>query len=143
MAYVQMSPKAHNRFYLKPGIHGPGLDIEAECEVVEYQFPAETRPGWDQKELTKIGDFALLKVRVRTDEGIITITEHVPITANSGSKLPQWLIALGVEVSDEGFGHDTDDVKGRQCAVQIGEPRQDRNNPEIYYTGRIYEIFGV
>jgi len=144
MAQVKMNPRAAHRFFLKSGAYGPGLDHEAECEIMEYQYPAEERPGWDQQEKTQIGDFAFLKIRVRTGDGVAQIWHHEPISENSGSRLPGWLVSLGVTLSDDGnYSHDTDDVVGKSCGVQMGDPRQDKNDSGKYYTGNLLQIYGV
>jgi len=144
VALVQLHPDAGKRFFLRAGRYGPGMDHEAECEILDYQYPAEDRPGWDQQEKTDIGDFAFLKIRVRTDEGIETISNHVNIKPNSGSPLPGWLVALGVTVEDdETCQHDTDALIGLKCAVEVGDPRADKQKEGVFYTGYLNQVYGV
>ena len=71
---------------------------------------------------------------------MVTLFEHIPIGENSGSKLPTWLEAIGVPVEGEGFAHDTDQVIGRKVCVTMADPRQDKNDPTIYWTGKMIDM---
>ena len=50
---------------------------------------------------------------------------------------------MGVAVEGETFRHDTDQVVGSKCGVEMGDPRQDKNDADRYYTGRLLQVFGV
>ena len=144
MAIVEMHPDAQKRPYLRGGQYGPGMANEADCVVVDYQFPADETPGWDVRGEENREDWAFMQIRVNQNGGpTCTIFEHIPIGANSGSKLGGWLSALGVAVEGETFRHDTDTVVGRKCGVEMGDPRQDKNDAERFYTGRLLQVFGV
>ena len=144
MAIVELHPDAQKRAYLHGGEYGPGMAHLADCEVIDYQFPADETPGWDQKGLENREDWCFIRIRIRSEEyGICDSFHHEPISANSGSKLGGWLAALGVPCEGETFRHDTDQVVGRKCGVEMGDPRQDKNDADRWYTGKLLQVFGV
>lgn len=144
MPIVEINPDAQKRAYLQAGQYGPGMTNPADCEVVDYQFPANETPGWDKEGKENVEDWAFLRIRVKQVDGpTCDIFEHHPISANSGSKLGTWLTMLGVPVEGETFRHDTDQVVGCKCGVEMGDPRQDKNDPERWYTGKLLQVIGV
>ena len=145
---VELHPDAQKRPYLHGGQYGPGLQHSAECEVVEYDFPAKEPPRYAPNDPAE--NYAFLQIRVRSDEfGMNTIFHYEPITANSGSKLGTWLTAMGVPVEGETFMHDTDQVVGLKVCVTVGDARVDKNDPEPdpekkrHFTGRMTDIFAA
>jgi hypothetical protein len=144
MAIVELHPDAQKRAYLRGGQYGPGMNFNADCEVTDYQFPADETPGWDTENKEDPNDWAFIRIRVNSDDfGSCTIFHHEPIAAMTGSKLGQWLAALGVPVEGETFRHDTDQVVGRKCAVEMGDPREDKHEAGKFYTGRLLQVYGV
>ena len=141
---VEFHPDAQKRPYLRGGQYGPGMPHQAECEVTDYQFPADETPGWDVENKENVEDWAFIRIRVNSDEfGMITIFHHEPISADSGSKLGNWLVGMGIPVEGETFRHDADLVVGTKCGIEVGDPRQDKNDAEKFYTGRLLQVFGV
>lgn len=144
MAIVEMHPDAQKRPFLKGGQYGPNSPNQADCVVVDYQFPANETPGWDVRGEENVEDWAFIRIRVNQNGGpTCDIFHHEPIGADSGSKLGGWLTGIGVAVEGATFRHDTDTVVGRKCAVEMGDPRQDKNDAERFYTGRLLQVFGV
>ena len=144
MPIVEMHPDAQKRPYLNGGMYGPGQANEADCQVVDYQFPADKTPGWDKENKENVEDWAFIRIRVKQNGGPTSdIFHHEPIGADSGSKLGNWLTGLGVAVEGTTFRHDTDTVVGLKCGVEMGDPRQDQNDRERFYTGRLLQVFGV
>jgi len=147
---VELDPTAHKFAYLEqagtygPGLGGEGGGFEAECEILEYQYPSETIPAYAKSQSPD--EFAFLKVRIRSEDfGANVLRHHEPIGANTGSKLGGWLTSLGVNVEGETFRHDTSEVPGLKCAVKVGDPRQD-GRPEYkdrWYSGRILELYAA
>jgi hypothetical protein len=143
MGVVELHPDSSKRAYLHSGQYGPGMPHLADCEVVDYQFPADETPGWDKDNKENREDWAFIRIRVRSEEyGVCDIFHHEPIGANSGSKLGGWLVGLGVPVEGETFRHDTDQVVGRKCGVEVGDPRQDKDDKEKFWTGKLLQVFG-
>ena len=141
MPNVEFSPDAQKYAFLVSGQYGPGMAHEAGCEVIEYQFPAEETPPWDTKGKEKAEDFAHLRIRVNSDEfGSVVIRHWEPIKAFSGSKLSDWLVSLGVPVEGETFRHDTDQVPGRKCGIEVGDARQ--GNDGRWWTGKLLNVMG-
>jgi len=144
MAIVELHPDAQKRAFLHSGLYGPGMNHPAECEVTDYQFPADETPGWDKENKENVEDWAFIRIQIRSEEfGLVNVFHHEPISANSGSRLGNWLNALGVPVEGDTFRHDTDQVVGCKCGVEMGDPRQDKNDAEKFYTGKLLQVFGV
>jgi len=138
MAIVELNPDAEKRSYLRGGQYGPNMQHPADCEVVDYCFPATEPPKYDKE--GKAEDYAFIRILVRSEEfGMCGIFHYEPIKSYSGSKLGQWLINLGVPVEGETFRHDTDQVIGRKCGVEVGDPREWDGK---MFTGRLLDIFG-
>jgi len=144
MPIVEMHPDAQKRPYLRGGQYGPGMTNEADCQVVDYQFPADETPGWDKDNKENREDWAFIQIRVNQNGGpTCNIYHHEPIGPDSGSKLGNWLTGMGIAVEGETFRHDTDTVVGSKCGVEMGDPRQDKNDRDRFYTGRLLQVFGV
>lgn len=144
MAIVKLNPDAQKRIFLRGGQYGPGMSHPAECEITDYQFPADETPRWDKENKENPEDWAFIRIRVNSDEfGSVTIFHHEPIASYSGSKLGNWLLGIGVPCEGEGFQHDTDQVVGRKCGVEMADPRTDGNDSSIQYTGKMIQMFGV
>lgn len=138
MAIVEIHPDAQKRSYLRGGQYGPGMAHPADCEVTDYQFPADEAPRWDKN--GKAEDYAFLRIRVMSEEfGGVTIFHHEPIKEFSGSKLGEWLVSLGVPVEGQSFQHDTDQVVGRKCGVEVADPKEWEGK---MYTGKLIQIMG-
>jgi len=142
MPIVELNPDAQKRVYLRSGQYGPGMPHEASCEITDYQFPADESPRYDPDSPRE--NWALIRIRVNSDEfGGTTLFHYEPISAYSGSKLGDWLVSLGVPVEGDTFRHDTDQVAGRKCAIEVGDPREDKNEAGKFYTGRLLNIYGL
>jgi hypothetical protein len=138
MPTVEIHPDAQKRSYLRGGQYGPGMTHPADCEVTEYQFPADEAPRWDKA--GKAEDYAFLRIRVNSEEfGSVTIFHHEPIKEFSGSKLGEWLVSLGVPVEGETLRHDTDQVPGRKCGVEVSDPREWEGR---WFTGKLINVMG-
>ncbi len=144
MPIVQMHPDAQKRAYLRGGVYGPGAAHPAKCQIVDYEFPATEHPRWDKDKKENLEDWCFMRIRVNSDEfSTCDIFEHIPIGPNSGSKLGTWLTQIDVPVEGETFQHNTDDVVGRECAVEMGDPRHDKDDRERFYTGKLLQVMGV
>lgn len=141
MTIVKIHPDAQKYSYLRGGQYGPGMSHEASCEITDYQFPADEAPLW--KKEAKAEDYAFIRIRVNSDEfGTSTIFHHEPITGYSGSKLGEWLLSLGVPVEGEDFQHDTDQVVGRKCGVEVGDPTFSEKK-DRWYNGWLMNVMGL
>lgn len=141
---VELEPGADDYPYLQQGgKYGPGLDHEADCEVVLYEFPSSE----DRKIFGKLhpaDEICHLRIQVRSEEfGTSTLFITEPIVSNSGSKWPQWLTQLGVDNSGPpSYQHDSDDVEGRKCWVEVTDPRQDQSTGR-WYNGNVRDMGAV
>ena len=138
--FVEFSPDADKFPHLPTaGQYGPGFDNEADCEVIEYDFPAKDTPGYDKQ--GNPNDYAFIRIRVRSAEhGMVTVRHWESITANSGSRMPQWLANLGVELG-ENWRHRKADVLGAKCAVEVTDPNTGKDGRT--FTGNLKDIIGV
>ena len=142
MAIVQLHPDAAKSAYLRGGQYGPGLAHEASCEITDYQFPALESPRYAPE--TPREDWAFLRIRVNSDEfGSVTIFHHEPIGSYQRSKLGGWLTGLGVPCEGLTFRHDDEQIVGRKCGVEVLDPRKDKNEENVFYTGKLIGVFGT
>ena len=140
MPQVEFHPDAQKYAYLTGGQYGPNMQTEADCEIVEYQFPANEPPRWAKN--GKAEDFAFLKIRVNQAEGPSVMTfNHVEIKEYSRCKLPEWLVSIGIPCEGETFRHDTDSVAGRKCGVEFSDARQ--GNDGRWFSGRLIDVMGL
>lgn len=142
MALVSIDPAASNRPYLLGGTYGPNLQHDADCEITEYEFPALEPPRFAPEDSPN--NWAKMQIKVRVTGGITTVLfVDINIEANSGCRLGEWLTAIGIDCDGEGFTHDPDTVPGTKCAVEIGDPRPAKNDPNRMYSGRVRNLYGV
>ena len=150
MALVSVKPTNDPTPYIEEGgQYGPGLQHEADVELVEFESPQaesgpnmlDRMPAYD-REGTKGNVYYRFNFTVITPEkGKRFVTEWV----DSSRKLKGWLQALGVPVQQdgEGFTFDDGDVAPRKVGgLDIKPPRQDKNDPDRFFTGGIRQIIG-
>jgi hypothetical protein len=142
MAIVELHPDAQKRTYLRAGQYGPNMQYNAECEIIEYQFPADEPPRYAPD--TDAEDWCHMQIQVNSDDfGGTRLYHHEPIGAFSGSKLGNWLNGIGVPCEGETFRHDDEQVVGRKIAIEVGDPREDKNEKGKWYTGKIIQLIGL
>ena len=148
MALVQIDPEASEYSYLKGGIYGPGLDLEAKCVISKWQHPREDDlPGdWGKFEGKTPADFCSFQIKVFSQsDGLCTIFHDESIGKQTGSRIQRWLTALGISMSDDGT-YDTDDLEGLECIVEVGDPYQSGDgakNPGQWNTGNLKELLAL
>jgi hypothetical protein len=139
---VEFHPDAQNNPYLRAGQYGPNMLHNADCEIVLYEFPTTKRPMWDQQEKENLEDWARMDILVRSEKwGAVRVFADIRIGKDSRTKLPVWLTAIGVPVEGETFRHNTGDVVGRKCGVEIGDPYTRKDGS--FGTGNLLDMFGV
>ncbi len=119
---VQFDPESRERVWpkLEQGVYGPGCEFEAECEIVSYEHPASTNPGYDKEGLK--GPYASIEVKVRQHgEETITHTEWYETGPGSGNRMWKLLLNIGVDVAEDGK-HDPDSVLGLPVIVEANAP---------------------
>jgi len=152
MAIVRVKPTNDPTPYIRDGgQYGPGLQHEADVELLEFESPKaesgpdmlDRMPAFD-REGTKGDLYYRFNFQIVTDNGAkYFVTEWVTSTR----KLEKWLQALGVPVAkdDEGYlQFDDQDVAPRKVGgIDIKPPRQDKNDPDRFYTGGIRQLIGA
>lgn len=141
MSQFTLDPKSASRPYLVAGEYGPGRAFEADCEISKFEIPASENPRYDKDGAR--GPYAYFEIKVRSEErGFNTLFHHEPIGENSGSRVLGWLVELG-HATPDGTIADTDMVAGTKVVVTVGDPRQDANDPNRYYNGRLLGLSAV
>jgi len=141
---IEIHPDAPKSSYLRGGEYGPGLFHEADCEIIDYQNPADETPRWDKEKKEKVEDWCFLRIRVRSEEfGVNDIFHHEPVYENSRSKLGTWLTVMGVPVEGERLRHNKSQVIGRKVGVEVADERPDGRDPDRFYTGKLLQIIGI
>ena len=136
MAIVQFdTEKMHEplfSFFDRAGDWGPGCDVDAECEIVGYEFPATQDPPFDKASgnddgLNTRGEayggpYIRFDIRA-TRELEPNINERWYVKQNRAFVV---LGGLGIHVDDDG-SHDSDQVIGTKVIVECGDPGKDKN----------------
>ena len=150
MARVQIDPAIEQRAILPvAGKYGHGHDVECDCELSRFEWPAKERmPAFDRE--GNDGPYAYFGMRLTLGAGVIPDFEGgviyydhwEPIRPGSGSRARKWLVNLGVEGAAEGDFEDST-VAPRKCAIDVGEPRKeyekDANGKKTTVeTGRVF-----
>ncbi len=113
-------------YFDRAGEWGPSCDIEADVEVVGYEFPAANDPPYDRKDSPTFDENGKQRMYrgpyVRFD---LRCTRDNEKNINSQWYVEQnraliTLTALGVHVEDDG-SHDTDQVIGLKCILTTGD----------------------
>lgn len=138
---VEFHPDATKNPYLVAGQYGPNMANEAECEVVKYEFPTTRRMLWDKQEKENLENWATLHILVRTETQAVRVFSDIRIGKNMNSPLPGWLNAMGVSCTGENFQHNTDEVVGSKCGVEIGDPYTKKDGS--FGTGNLLNVFAV
>ncbi len=142
MALVQFEPEEMAKplfsFFNVAGTWGPGGDIEAECIITDYQFPAVENPTFD-RENKKGLTYAFFNIRcIRPGEQ--NINEGWWLEQNRAFQVLQ---RIGVHVNEEDGSHDTDDVTGLRVIVEAGNPGKNKENPPVEAYSKIKTLHSV
>lgn len=150
MALFQIDPDSIKRPYLPhPGRYGSGTQLGGQVQfnnfVVSCRNDEKAKgPGLDRD--CAEDDYSRFVFEVlHPDSGKVSLFSWQPHKANSGSKLLPWLRNLGFAVTTAGE-FDPDQVKAslpKECLIEVGAPRKDRNDPEKWYTGDVLAVFGL
>lgn len=128
-------------FFDRAGTWGPGCDIEADVEIMNYEFPSAKDPGYDKEEDSTAakpyrGPYVLFALRCSRD-GEKDINQDWFVEQNRALVT---LVALGVHVGEDG-AHDTDQVNGLKCIITTGDPGNNQEGKPAY--SRIRSLQGI
>lgn len=152
MPQVSYNPQSADRPYLpKKGLYGPNQENPAKCTIIAVRQaePGSMDAPFADKECTK-DSYTVWDVRVEYKD--ITVIARSRAQANTlesqGSKNLAWLANLGISPvgtdPDTGFPiMDTDKAVGHECVVKVADPRQDKEDKEVWYNGAVLEIYAV
>ncbi len=130
------------QFFDRAGTWGPGCDIEADVEIVNYEFPSAKDPAYDKEEnATEAkpyrGPYVLFAIRC-SRFGEKDINQDWFVEQNRALVA---LTGLGVHVDDDG-SHDTDQVNGLKVILTTGDPRNNKDGKPAYSTIRSLQGIG-
>ena len=162
MSLYEYDPESEIRSFLPlPGRYGAGqanggtvecIDFVPSCREMDTRGEAPEQgsgPGYDRK--CERDDYARFTFQVQHPTyGLVPILDWQPTRRYSGSKLLPHLRALKVPMLD-GTGPDGkprvsvdfDIVKAslpKSCVIEVGAPRKDKEDPSIFYTGRLIAV---
>ena len=136
---VEIHPDAQKFAYLKSGLYGPNTPNPADCEIVKYEFPAKTLPGYDKEGRKE--DYVFIQIRVSQIDGPAVMSfDHIKVAEYSRCPLPNWLLSLGVPCEGEKMTHNTNQVIGLKCAAEYGDPWEGNRG---WNTGKLINIIGL
>lgn len=158
MPRVRINPDSANFPYLKTaGVYGPGQQNPADVELIKFETFAQKAaesdgkgPGYDRN-CEQDGYFVFTFKVISEEMGSVTVREHQAASVNSGSKAWSWLNVLSVpmeevsnpETGDIEYEFDDTQVAPRKCAIEVTDPRRDKNDAEKFYTGRVKAVLPV
>jgi hypothetical protein len=143
MPKIMYNPEAANRPFLpNAGIYGSGCDHEADVTVysVKLAEPGSMEAPFDDKDCRN-DTYTVWTFQVAYEGNMVFARSRAQANTkpNSGSKNIAWIENLGFQVTDE---FDTDLLVGRKCRVKIAKPRQDKEDPTVWYTGSVVDVYG-
>jgi len=151
MPQISYNTKSQDRPYLpQAGIYGPGQDNEATVTVfsVALAEPGSLDAPFDDKDC-KNDSYTVWTFRVEYKGAMIFARSRAQANTleNVGSKNLPWLTNLGVQpVGQDAQGfptYDTDKAVGMKCIIKVAKPRQDKDDPNTWYTGSVVDVFGL
>lgn len=151
MTTISYNPKSANRAFLpQAGLYGPNRENEADVTIfsVALAEPGKPEAPFDDKNCEK-DSYTVWTFRVVFNGTVVFARSRAQANTleNMGSKNLAWFANLGVQptaTDDSGnSAFDIDSLVGRKCAVRVGKPRQDKNDPSIWYTGDVLDVFGL
>lgn len=135
--FVTFGNDISERAYLPTaGKYGHGLDYEADVDVVKFEWDTATKPAYAGEDES----FALFQFKIVYDGKTIFHRHQEPIDPGSGSRVKEWLLAMGVDVTDQGdesFGFKPSDVAPRKLTgIEVGDPVQSKRDGR-WFTGNL------
>jgi hypothetical protein len=152
MPHISYNPKSADRPYLAhAGIYGPGQQYEADVTLfrLDNAEPDSPEAPFDDKSCEK-DSYSIWTFRVVTQDGRAVFVRSRPqanTVENAGSKNLAWLANMGLQPIGEdenGFPiFDTDKLVGTKCIIRVGAPRRDKQDPDVWYSGNVLDVFGL
>lgn len=120
---VNVPKEQAQRGVLEAGTYGEGQEHNAVVELIQFEYPAESRlPNWDKN--NERGPWGLFTVRILTEDG----QQHLLTKFVESPDLKRTLISVGVTTDptgDGGFDFENDDVANRKIrGVELKEARE-------------------
>jgi hypothetical protein len=151
MTTVGYNPDAANRAFLEQaGVYGPGCENEAEVTIfsVGLAEPGTMDAPFDDKECEK-DSYTVWTFQVVHDGKVCFVRSRAQANtlANMGSKNLAWFNNLGLQPTDQDQhgnpAYNLDQLTGTKCCVRVSKPRQNREDPSVWYSGSVVDVFPV
>lgn len=145
MSFGNVDPAAVKRLTLPGGWHGRGQAHEATVKVLAYTHDVESGkgPNWDKS--CDRGSYAKFTFEIDSPTNGRKLKDaFCEKAANSGSKLMPWLTNLGMQFDDQGnmLLDPQSAIVGKDCAIELKDARQDKQDTEVYWDGEVKEVAG-
>lgn len=147
MGVVNINPASQKGPYLRQGgWYGPGQSFEADVEVTAFEAQVEpgNGPGYDRD--CEKSQYCQFTIKIVEPDQVVYIYHHEPTDANTRSKALKFIAQLGIEIDEKGNFEVDDDgapIVGTKCALNVLEPRPDKNDETVFYTGRLVDLAAV
>lgn len=150
MSTVSYNPKSADRPYLPhAGIYGIGQEHEADVQLfsVALAEPGGIEAPFDDKQCER-DSYTVWTFRIVYGGAVIFARSRAQANTmeNMGSRNLPWLNNLGIQPTGEDEqgnpAYELDKLSGIKCSVKVAAPRKDKNDPSIFYTGSVVDVFG-
>jgi len=146
------NPKSADRPFLpKAGIYGRNQENEAQVKVysIDAAKPESLDAPFDDKTCEK-DTYTVWAFQVIHDGKALIVRSRAQANTleNMGSRNLAWMENLGLAPAGEdpetGFPlYDPSKLVGQECAIKVAAPRRDKNDPDVWYTGAVNDVFGL
>jgi len=150
VSVVSYNPKSADRPYLPhAGIYGVGQEHEADVQLfsVAIAEPGSLEAPFDDKNCER-DSYTVWTFRVIYSGAVMFVRSRAQANTldNMGSKNIAWLNNLGAQpTGQDETGNPTyelDTLSGIKCMVKVSAPRKDKNDPTLFYSGTVVDVFG-
>lgn len=150
MPNISYNPAASNRPFLpQAGLYGPGCENEADVTVysVALAEPDSIDAPFEDK-LCQKDSYTVWTFQVAYQGNVMFARSRAQANTlpNSGSRNIAWFQNLGVLSTEGGDGNvsfNPEEAVGKKCRIRVAKPRQDKNDPAVWYTGSVVDVFGL
>lgn len=147
---IQYNPESAKRPFLpNAGIYGPDCENEADVTVFSVLLaePDSLEAPFTDK-LCEKDSYTVWTFQVAFGDTLLFARSRAQANTlpNMGSKNIAWYQNLGIRASqgaDGTVGFSSEEAVGKKCRIRVAKPRQDKEDPTIWYTGTVVDVFGL
>lgn len=150
MSKISYNPASANRAFLpQAGLYGPGCENEADVTVysVALAAPDSIDAPFDDKHCER-DSYTIWTFQVAFGGSMLFARSRAQANTlpNMGSKNIAWFQNLGVmgeTMADGSVEFDPQIAVGKKCRIRVAKPRADKQDPSVWYTGAVVDVFGL